>query len=254
MRYTVVTSFSPDGWDLYGKNFVDTFDLYWPMTVKLICAWEGQAPRSDLEGFDLLETYPARTFIDRYKDHLIVHGTKPHPRWEWDRKSLAKGYNFRFDAYKFARKVFALAAAARYVENGKLFWFDADVVTHAPVTLELLDAVLPDTAALSYLPRPDYSHSECGFIGVNLECPEARSFIVAFQQIYATGDFMDLKAWHDSYVFDWLVAAVNPPVFHLKHNSKAQPFDDSVLGTCMTHLKGRRKHGERGWVERPVIM
>lgn len=249
MRHTVVTSFSPDGWKLYGRNFVGTFDTFWPMSVKLICVWEGQPPRADLNGFDLLETEPARSFFARHQDNPAMHGRAPH---QWSgRKSKAEKYNFRFDAYKFAHKVFALTAAARYVEDGKLYWFDADVVTSRVVTLDLLHDVLPDHAAVSYLPRPDYSHSECGFIGFDLDKPEARAFLTAFESVYATDEFINLKEWHDSAVFDDLIARLRiSNVHHLTHNSRAQPFDDSVLGSCMTHLKGRRKLGEVGWVDR----
>jgi len=248
LRYSVVTSFSPEGWNLYGQNFVETF-VYWPRAVKLICVWEGAPPRGDLNGFDLLETEPARSFFTRHLDDPIIAGKVPHPKWPWDKKSEAKGYNFRFDAYKFAHKVFALTAASRYVEDGKLFWLDADVITHAPVSLELLDRVLPDLAAISYLPRHDYTHSECGFIGFNLDHNHTRRFLAAFEDVYASDDFTKLEAWHDSFVFDRLVEWRKPPAFHLEHDSKSQPFDNSVLGNCMTHLKGRRKHGEPGWVE-----
>lgn len=245
MRYTVVTSFSPSGWELYGKNFVDTFKQHWPEPVHLICAWEGQAPRADLNGFDLMETEPARSFYARHQGDPIVAGKVPHPNWPWGKKW--KTYNFKFDAWRFSHKVFALTAAARFVEGGKLYWLDGDTYTKEPVSLKLLDDVLPDDCSISYLPRPDYTHSECGFMGFNLEHLETRAFLQAFEDTYATDDFFNIETWHDSFVFDTLVARYRPKVFHLKHNSRAQPFDHSVLGQYMTHLKGRRKHGEAGW-------
>lgn len=240
MRYSVVTSFGPAGWDLYGKTFVETFHKFWPPQVRLLCAWEGQAPLPDLLGFDLLNTEPARSFLDRHKDDPMIAGRVPHPKWPWGKKW--KDYNFKFDAYKFARKAFALTTAARCIEGGKLFWLDADVCTHAPVPISLLDDVLPDGVSLSYLARPDYTHSECGFIGLNLDRHETRMFLTAFEDTYASDEFLNLKTWHDSFVFDWLVAKYLPTTYHLRHTSRAQPFDRSILGRYMTHLKGPRKN------------
>lgn len=246
MRYTVVTSFGPAGWELYGRDFVDTFKQYWPEPVNLICAWEGPSPRADLNGFDLLETEPTRSFLRRHRDNPAIAGKAPYPNRPWGKKW--KDYNFKFDAYKFARKVFALNAAARYTEDGKLYWLDGDVRTFAPVGLKLLDDVLPDSASISYLPRPDYTHSECGFMGFNLDHLETRAFLAAFENCYATDTFLEeMETWHDSFVFDRLIERYQPQVFHVKHTSRAQPFDHSVLGQYMTHLKGRRKHGEAGW-------
>lgn len=220
------------------------------MTVKLICAWEGQSPRRDLNGFDLLETEPARSFFARHEGNPVMAGKKPHPKWPWKKP---EPYNFRYDAWKFAHKVFALTAASRYVEDGKLYWIDADVVTHKEVTIDFLDLVLPDLADISYLPRPNYTHSECGFIGFNLDRQAARMFLKQFEEIYASDEFVNLSAWHDSYVFDALREWTKPLAFEIVNNSKAQPFDNSILGTVMTHLKGRRKHGGPGWQDRPAL-
>lgn len=248
MRYRVLTSFSPEGYELCGKNFIETFQKFWPNEVKLLCAWEGQAPMSHLDGFDLLNYTPAKDFFERHKNNPMIAGKQPHPNWPWGKKW--KEYNFKFDAYKFAHKIFAIGAAARFIEDGKLFWFDADVYTHRAVPIHLLDVLLPDSVSFSYLPRPDYTHSECGFIGINLDRLEARALVTKFEDAFANDSFIDdYECWHDSYVFDRLVEKMKPVVHHIQNTSRAQPFDNSILGEYMTHLKGRRKHGERGWVE-----
>lgn len=145
---TVVTSFGPEGYELYGKKFIETFCQFWPKEVKLICAWEGAAPDSRLDGFDLLETEPARSFLERHKDNPVIHGAKEAPPAIWGKKGRRLGYSFRHDAYKFARKVFAVAAAAKYADGGRLFWIDADVVTLKSVPVYMLYAALPYTVSL----------------------------------------------------------------------------------------------------------
>ena len=37
----VVTSFSPDGYELYGRRMVETFEKFWPADIKLYVYYEG---------------------------------------------------------------------------------------------------------------------------------------------------------------------------------------------------------------------
>ena len=40
----VVTSFSPDGYELYGRKMLQTFARHWPADVKLYVYYEGDKP------------------------------------------------------------------------------------------------------------------------------------------------------------------------------------------------------------------
>ena len=235
---TVVTSFSPGGYEQYGQRFVETFRQFWPASVRLICAWEGVGPLG-LDGFDLLGSVKFKSFLERHKYNPVIAGLKEGQQ-RWSPKSKLKGYSFRHDALKFSRKVFAIAQVAKYVQGGKLFWIDADVRTHSPVPERLLHAVLPDDVSLCYLKREGY-HSELGFTGYNLDRDEARQFIGAYQWLYSSDEFLDLPYWDDCNVFDWLIEQTKPVVKCIHHTSQPQPFDNSILATCMTHKKGKRK-------------
>lgn len=235
---TVVTSFSPALYEQVGHRCVESFSRYWPSDAELICYWEKCS--NGLLGYDLLDLEPCKSFLQRHEGNPVVAGKKPRDGCVWGPKARAQGYNFKFDAYKFARKVFAVAHAARCVNKGRLFWLDADIVTNAPVTEDLLKELLPDSVSLCYLPRERY-HSETGFVGYNLDRQETHSFLEAFESLYALDAFMQVPQWTDSYIFDWLVAHRKPAVKHIPHNSMSQPFDDSELGSFMTHLKGKRK-------------
>lgn len=237
---TAVTSFGTLGWEQYGRKFVDTFNAYWPKDVHLICAWEGPCPAAKLNGFDLLQTDRCAEFIERHRTNPIVQGIHDAPPARWAPKAKREGYSFRHDAYKFARKVFAVAAAARYVEGGRLFWIDADVETYAPVPKELLHKLLPDTISLCYLKRQRY-HSECGFVGYNLHRKETREFISAYENQYASDAFLADEFWDDCNQLDYLVKKLVPHAKWIAHARDAQPFDDSVLGRYMRHNKGKRK-------------
>jgi hypothetical protein len=239
--FTVITSFSPSGYEAYAHKFISSFFLNWPQEVNLICAWEGVHPDPNLNGFDLLSTEPARSFYFRWATSKIVKGLQEGEK-KWGPKARRKGYSFRHDAWRFSHKVFAVAAASRYIEGGKLFWIDADVVTNKPVPTRLLDSLLADRVHLCYLPRTNY-HSELGFVGYNLQHKETREFIEAYERQYSLDRFLSDENWDDCHQFDYLVKASDLRCSLLRSTSNAQPFDTSVLGEYMTHYKGARKPG-----------
>jgi len=246
---SVVTSCSARGWKLYGERFTSTFDAYWPPEVTLYVVSEDVLPissRGRVIVQSLSASAQATSFLERHVADLWVHGNSATPRpagvapaWR-DRA----GYSFRYDAYKFCRKVFAIDLVAGIERSGKLLWVDADALTFAPVPLSLLTSVLPDTAALSYLARERY-HPECGFVGYNLSHPECLPFIQAFARLYSSDDVFALGEWHDSWVFQWLVKHRRPAAHHIPHRSQGHPFINSELGLYMDHLKGKRKSAGR---------
>lgn len=238
--FTVVTSFSEAGWESYGRECVRSFREFWPSSVRLICYWEGKCPDEISEGWNLEFTEPCASFLERHKDNLIVQGKSQSALSPWGPKARNDGYSFRHDAYKFARKVFAVAHAAREVECGKLFWLDADTVTFGAFPERLLNEILPDTVSLAYLSRQPY-HSELGFVGYNLDRIECHAFINAYEAAYSEDCFLRFPYWDDCDVFDALVRIFEPACALIEHTSRSQPFDNSILGNYMTHLKGRRK-------------
>lgn len=238
--FTVVTSFSRAGWECYAHDFVRSFREFWPQDIRLICYWEGECPDDVGEGWNLEALEPCASFLDRHKDNLIVQGRSQSAVARWGAAARAKGYAFKYDAYKFARKVFAVAHASRQVEFGKMFWIDADVITHTPMPIALLNALLPDHVSVCYLPREGY-HSELGFVGYNLDRVETHAFLMAYETTYADDLFLSHEHWTDCHIFDDLVKQHKPAREYIAHSSHAQPFDNSILGKYMTHRKGARK-------------
>lgn len=245
---SVVTSCSLKGWEQYGRRFVETFDKFWPESVSLLIVSEDKLPVP----FPFKHRYQAclslnqselwSRFNIQFGGNLWVAGngavTRPPgvaPNWR-----DTKGYNFRFDAFKFCKKVFAIELAARRVQEGRLLWIDADSLTFADVPEELAEKVLPSAYALSCLARPGY-HSECGFVGYNLDHSGAIHFLRQFTNLYASGEVFALAEWHDSWVFDWLRNKLMTATYAIPHRSKGHPFVNSELGKYLDHLKGARK-------------
>lgn len=237
----VVTSWGPKGWDEYAWKFVETFGKLWPADVRLHLYWEGERPQGLCRpGVDLLETEPCKGWLRQNEHDQVMKGRVLNEPRRWAEKWQKAGYNFKFDAYKFARKVFAMHHAAKMMVKGKLFWIDADVVTKDTPPRSLFDELLSDDVNLCLLERPGW-YPECGFVGMNLNRVGTWHFLGMLEDEYVSGGFREYREWHDSYLIEKVAWKAGSRVKAIPNNSRGQPFDHSVLGKYMTHYKGARK-------------
>jgi hypothetical protein len=246
MKYTVITSFNAEGLKQYGQRMIDTFEANWPAEVDLIVCAENCTPvvrRPNTRVHDLLAVSPGlRAFVERHRNNPKAHGLDGPPE-VWNPKK-----SFRWNAVRFSYKVFSVALCEKELSDGYMIWLDADSHTHSPVPVEWLSKVCPSDAMISYLGRGDKYHSECGWVGYNLEHPETRNFIRKFVGMYNTDDIFKEREWHDSYIWDQVRKQyqANNTFFNLNPSWEdkglaGHPFINSELGLYMDHVKGERK-------------
>lgn len=249
---TVVTSCSAAMWEQSGFRFVESFGRYWPKDAKLIVVTEDAEIVKECPCIEYLRWPDAQAFFKRHATSARAKGIERHASDRgWTPNKVARGYNFRYDAFRFAKKVFSIAMVADDIEErGRLFWLDFDVITFAPLGVDVLRRLLPEQYALSCLDRGTY-HSECGFVGYNLDHPMGRAFVREFAALYASDHVFGLQEWHDSWVFDWLRRKTNVPTHSIPHQSRHHPFVNSELGRYADHCKGARK--ENGTQRRELV-
>lgn len=249
MALVVVTSCSLEGWDKYGLKFLTSFDQFWPADVQLHIVSEDPIKppdsilrkRPQIRLWDLNKSKDAVSFAQKHESNPVANGFRPGcPIAAW--RSKKTGYDYRRDAFRFSKKVFAINLVLPEIKAPRFIWLDADTVTLKGVPPTLFDKLPPHTHALAYLDRTPY-HSECGFVGYNLEHVATRRFLKAFADIYASEGVFKLDEWHDSYVFDWLRRRHGVPSFPIPYDRRhiTHPFVYSELGQYMDHLKGLRK-------------
>lgn len=238
-KYVACTSFNEAGWDQYGKQFVKTFLEHWSIPLVIF---------SEDALSDEIMADPRITFIRLDLDtDLAMFMNK------WSHMPAAKGLeqrvigdaiqyvsNYRYQAVKFAHKVFAITGCQRDTEW--LIWVDADVVTTAKVDDDFLGKVCPPNSVVSYLGRKEWDHSECGFVGYRVGHPVGAAFLDEFRRIYTSGELFSLAEWHDSYVFDVVREKFKAWDFAF-HNISAgvsgnHVWPHTMLGDVMTHAKG----------------
>ena len=233
---------SPKGFQVYGERFIKTFLDNWD--IDLWVYMEGlvgvrdrlpDGPKyRDMDELDNIQWGGEQSkFLDLYDtpkaNGIVSRNGKP-----------TKVYTF--DAIKFSRKVFAITDP--WGPYGWRIWLDADVETFSKVDRNTLRKFCPQERAISYIGRDhrDWHHSECGFVGYNMNLPETRAFLERFRWYYTSGMVFSLLEWHDSYVFDKVMAEFyhHTPLFHnLAQGIRGMhPWPDTVLGKYMTHSKG----------------
>jgi len=211
-----ITTFSPEGYKVYGEDFLNTFIKHWPIPLTVY--------------FE--ELPPFRH--PRVKWVCLTDMVK----FRWFRNRAPQDpENYLYDASKFSCKVFAqLDAFRRY--PGKILWLDADIVTFSDVPPDLLYRMVKGTHTCFLGRRGGYS--ECGFIGFDTEHPEFEFFEQRYRDMYEKEQIYTLKHHTDCHAFDAARKArgrnLTPRGRGIEH-----VFCDSPLAPYCDHLKGNRK-------------
>ena len=214
----VVTSMSQEGYDQYGKTFIDTFWKHWKVPLTIY-----SEDQIDDDRFEIRNSLEDPELVEFLKD------APEHQFYQWN-------------ARKFAYKVFAITGHER--DTDWLIWLDADVVTCSEITPAFLSKVCRGRFG-SYLGREEWHHSECGWVAYHL--PDAGPFLDRLRDIYTSGEIYSHLEYHDSYLFD-RVREEFPDWHNLSEGIKGMHvWDESPLGEKMKHLKGPlRKQGKTG--------
>lgn len=226
---------------------IESFIQNWPTEVDLLvyaedCEVEEVAP--NLQVFNLHQASPELVlFKQQWKDIPKANGDVTDDPIRSLRKDAGKG--FKWDAVRFAHKVYAIFAANTQSTHW-LIWMDADTICHSPITHNQLCELCPDNKDICFLGRKN-KYTECGLYAMNLQSENVIMFLKEFQQVYdhaETGIFT-MAEWHDSYVFD--VVRKKVPMIELdwsSHliNGEGHPLINSDWGQYLDHLKGDRKH------------
>jgi hypothetical protein len=198
---------------------------------KIVAFWE---TKPDIEGIDLrdLNQIPGfAEYVERLKRHPGTDGTGPN------------GYDYRYDANKFCRKVFAQDAV--FDEDQYVFWIDADCIAMQTMPETFMEPLLRDVA-ICYLGRKgEQSYTETGFIGFNTKHEKFTEFRSKYLSYFTSGRILgQLKGWHDCIAFDY--AKKDIPGRNLTPNGYGvgNVIGDSRLGSYLMHLKGPRKFSD----------
>jgi hypothetical protein len=247
MKYTVVTTFNQAGYEKYGQRMVQTFLKNWPAEVQLVVYSEGASVHETAPNLTVIDLDSASPELTKFKQQWRgvpkANGDVSADPVRSLRKDAGKG--FKWDAIRFAHKVYSIFHCAKTVPTDMLLWMDADTVCHSPVTISRIAQLCPSTHDLCFLGRRG-KFSECGLYAMNMQSRNVKIFLADFQRYYddaEQGIFL-LDEWHDSFVFD--VVRNNHRLRELDWSGhlikgEGHPLINSEWGAYLDHLKGDRK-------------
>lgn len=246
MNFWAVTTCHAQGWQSYGRRMVKTFLMYW-QGVPLSFYTEGFKP-----------------------EYALLRDIRSLPRWQAEFKArhaknpamngrATQRYDLLHDAVRFSHKVGAtidliedlLSFRGHAPGPSIVIWVDADVMTHAPVTVDFLTKLVPDwsNTAVAWLNR-DHKYPECGFVMFNCAHPEMESLVRVWKGLYAADLVIGLSDWTDCHTLQEAVRITGAPTASLSggFTNIGHPFINGPLGAVMDHLKGDRKQrGRSSW-------
>ena len=244
MKYTVITTFNADGYAKYGRRMIQTFLQNWP--VNLVVYAEGcgvNETAANLEVRDISVINELTAFKQQWLDVPRANGDVSADPVRSQRKDAGKG--FKWDAVRFAHKVYSIFHCATHIDTDWLIWVDADTVCHSPISVDDLNRLCPNNKDLCFLGRRG-KYTECGLYAMNLHSQRTRDFLTQFQRYYdqAEQGIFTLAEWHDSFVFD--AVRKHHPLIELDWSShlitgEGHPLINSSWGAYLDHLKGDRK-------------
>lgn len=245
--FALVTTFNQVGYERYARHMIASFARCWPKQVTLYCYCESFRPDDvarNVRFLGLEETcHGLVAFKERHRDNPRAHGLVRHG--PLDDRGKPVGLGFRWDAVRFAHKVYAVTHAGRTLAEDVMFWADADTVTFERVPMSFVEGLLPADKYLCYLGRSYFT--ECGFVGYNLRHEQNARFMGRFRQFYDEDLVFDEFEWQDDWIFDVVRREFENGGLIESRNltpenvGDAHPFISSELGNYLDHLKGPRK-------------
>jgi len=247
-KYAVVTTFHAKGYEQYAQKFIQSFIKNWPEEIQLYLYTEDCVVAESAPNIIVRDLHQSSTdlvnFKTKWKNDPKANGDISGVPRLAARKDSHKP--FKWDAIRFAHKVYSIFHCAKNCDADILIWMDADMICHSPIEFDTVCKLMPTDKDLCYLGR-EGKFSECGLYSMNLKSPMIKTFLQEFQKMYdqaETGIFY-LEEWHDSFVFD-AVRIKMPFLTHINWSAglikgEGHPLINSVWGAYLDHLKGERK-------------
>jgi hypothetical protein len=226
---------------------------FWPEDVILHAYYEQNKP--DLEHpkikfVDIEQANPVLAeFKLRHKDDPVANGeVQEVPNGV--RRNPAAGKNdkgkgsYLWDAVRFSHKTFAVDHAIKNANTDYVLWLDADTYTFKPISKDFVTGLLPEDKLVNFLGRGN-KYPECGWVCYNTKHTKIKEFMRYWTNMYKNDTIFQELEWHDSYLFWQCVKRVAPnDGVDIGKGAGAKGhhvFINSVLGSYIDHMKGKRK-------------
>lgn len=224
----VITTFSRDGYELYGERMVDTWLRFWPADYELTVYTEGfKLSQKDkrLKEIDINDACP---LLQEFKDKSLSL-----------KKTNDKKQQRKIDkAIRWAHKVYVISHALNTTDKNLLF-LDGDTFTSKTIDNNLIKQLVKNHLfAVHFEQIKGDLHFETGLIAFNLNHPQIEILKNELQKGYDNLEVYNLnKAW-DGFWFAYLYKKFNLDVLNLGYGGV---FSNPIISGRIFHDVGKKK-------------
>ena len=225
MTIRCVTTCHEAGWEQYGR--------------RMLAGWDKHVPHELLwytEGYQIPNVPGVHAKDNEQLDRLQAF----KQRWSFYRPP-----SYQWDVVRFSHKVYAvLDAFTGY--DGLGLWIDADMVPYRDVPQGYIEGLLDQGDYIAMFRRKGM-YSECGFWIVDCGHKAHGEFMDRLAAMYDDACFRDVREWHDSYLMDMVVTAMEREqkisVTNLsgEYATEEHPMAKADLARYFDHLKGPQR-------------
>ena len=223
----VITTFSKDGYELYGRKMVNTWLQYWPLNYELLVYTEDfKLNEKDKRLFEIDINHACPDLLKfKQNSYKIITSN------EKEKRHIDK-------AIRWSHKVYAISHALNNSENFLLF-LDGDTYTIKTVVPNLTQLLVKNHLfAVHFEHIKDVLHFETGLIAFNLNHKQIPLLREELQKGYDNLDIYKLpKAW-DGFWFSHLYKKFNLDVVNL---GSGAVFSNPLIKGTLIHNVGKKK-------------
>lgn len=232
MTTTVITTFSRDGYELYGHRMIESWIKYWPDDYNLVIY---------TEDFDLVEQDKRITEIDINLacPNLLLFKERSRKLIDQKKSRIDK-------TIKWCHKVYAIQHAMS-LKSDYLIFLDGDTYTKTFVKPRFeAQAVEDNLFAVHFENLKDGLHFETGFVVFNLNHLQSRWLENMLTSAYDSLDIYNMKKTWDGFWFSHLYQKYNLPVKNLAANCSGV-FCNPLIKNILHHDVGTAKYRQAGY-------
>lgn len=237
MSTTVVTTFSIDGYELYGKKMIDTWLKYWPNNISLTVYTEGYTLTENDSRLAALDINYCCPTLNKFKEESLK---LIDPNNKKTKSRISK-------AIRWSHKVYAMSHALNNCNTKYLIFLDGDTYTKNTVPATLAESLVKNHLfAVHFEKIQGMLHFETGLICFNMNHPQIEILKRELQKGYDTMKIHSIHKPWDSFWLVYLYQTFNLDVLNLAINSY-QVFGNPLIKNILVHDVGKEKFHNKNY-------
>lgn len=225
MKFKIVSTFSDDGYNVYGKYFVNSLKNFVSRDIN-IELYVDTVSIPEQDNLKILKLEPSIPELTNFKNR--------------NKNKIFKDY--RWDGVRFAHKAYAIFHSSTD-DIDYLIWLDSDTEIYNFITPEYLIKFLPDDCFVGYIGRD--GTSETGFLIFNMKHAESKNFFNRFKWYYDSDNIYSADEYHDAYIFDIVRKEFESSglikTFNVSPQGVTKGHFNAAFNGYMIHYKGNDK-------------